>query len=182
MLGSSGGGFSASVGAGGTVVVHARQDRWFSGSFTYYVPEAGQGFFQDLSRFEALANKLLGTRFTPEVLWELAPWSWLIDWFFGVQNNISVATRFQSDGLVLNYGYLMVRDRVTVNHLFDVVYRKDQATLNARKSAFERVTYDRKRRVKSTPFGFGLNPGDFTARQWSILAALGMTKSPGKLR
>lgn len=180
------GGFAATT--NGTVVsISARQDRWFSGAFTYYVPEPGHGFFGDLARFEALANKLLGTRLTPEVLWEIAPWSWLVDWFIGVQNNISVATRFQSDGLVLHYGYLMVRDRVTVNSLHRIRYasRANAAApinFGDTKNAFSRVTYDRKRRIKSTPFGFGLNPSSFTARQWSILAALGMTRGPRTLR
>lgn len=183
-ISSSGGGFSASVPSASLVVsVSARQDAWFSGAFTYYVPEAGQGFFQDLSRFEALANKLLGTRLTPEVLWEIAPWSWLVDWMIGIQSNISVATRFSNDGLVLNYGYLMVRDRVAVNSLFKIRLPNgigfgtyDDVP------AFTRLTIDVKRRIKSTPFGFGLNPSSFDARQWSILAALGMTKGPRTLR
>jgi hypothetical protein len=181
-VGSSGGGFSAS--ATGTVVsVSCRQDRWFSGAFTYYVPEAGHGVFQDLSRFEALANKLLGTRLNPETLWNLTPWSWLADWLFGIQNNISVASRFSEDGLVLRYGYLMVRDRVTVSSLYGVRVSTGYDTPQMTKSAFERITYDRKRRIRSTPFGFGLNPlTDFSARQWSILAALGMTKAPRTLR
>lgn len=181
LLRSRVGGFSAST-AGAVVSVSCSQDRWFSGAFTYYVPEAGQGFFQDLSRFETLGQKLLGYRFTPETLWELAPWSWLIDWLLGIQNNISVATRFQNDGLVLHYGYLMVRDRITVSTLCDIVYHEGPSALNRRKPAYMRTTYDRKRRVKSTPFGFGLNPSSFTTRQWAILASLGMTKAPGKLR
>jgi hypothetical protein len=186
LLTAPSGGFAAST-SGTVVSISARQDRWFSGAFTYYVPEPGHGFFGDLARFEALANKLLGTRLTPEVLWEIAPWSWLVDWFVGVQNNISVATRFQSDGLVLHYGYLMVRDRVTVNSLHRIRYAsKANASApidyNASKNAFARTTLDRKRRIKSTPFGFGLNPSSFTARQWSILAALGMTRGPRTLR
>jgi len=180
------GGFSAAT-SGTVVSVTAKQERWFSGAFTYYVPEPGHGFFGDLARFEALANKLLGTRLTPEVLWEIAPWSWLVDWFVGIQNNISVATRFQNDGLVLQYGYLMVRDRVTVNSLHRIRYSAKAnagAPVNnsAEKNAFSRVTLDRKRRIKSTPFGFGLNPSSFSARQWSILAALGITSGPRTLR
>jgi len=180
------GGFTAAT-IGTVVSISAKQERWFSGAFTYYVPEAGHGIIGDLQRFEALANKLLGTRLTPEVLWEIAPWSWLIDWFVGIQNNISVATRFSEDGLVLNYGYLMVRDRVTVNSLYRTRYTSkanSSAPLNfdTRKNSFSRVTLDRKRRIKSTPFGFGLNPSSFTARQWSILGALGMTRGPKTLR
>jgi len=181
-VGSSAGGFTAST-TGTVVSVSALQDRWFSGAFTYYIPEAGHGVFQDLSRFEALANKLLGTRLNPETLWNLAPWSWLVDWLLGVQTNISVASRFSEDGLVLRYGYLMVRDRVTVSTLYKVRVNTGYSLPQVSHDAFSRITYDRKRRIRSTPFGFGLNPAvDFTARQWSILAALGMTLAPRTLR
>jgi hypothetical protein len=192
-VGSSGGGFSAST-SDTVVSVSAMQDRWFSGAFTYYVPNLdfkpatnpnsfGHGPLVDLQQFEALANKLLGTRLNPESLWALAPWSWLADWLFGIQANLSVYSRFSEDGLVLRYGYLMVRDRITVSSLYKVKYQQGYSLPQVSKRAFNRVTYDRKRRVKSTPFGFGLNPlVDFSARQWSILAALGMTKAPRTLR
>lgn len=181
LLGSGSGGFTANVSSAGMVVsVSARQSRWFTGGFTYYVPEGG-GAFQDLSRFEALAAKLFGTRLTPEVLWEIAPWSWLIDWIAGIQAHLSVFSQLDADGLVLRYGYLTIRDQVTVSTLFDVS-ALNGAELTYKRSAFTRIVYDGKRRIKSTPFGFGLSPSAFTDRQWTILAALGMTRGPRTLR
>lgn len=180
--GSGGGGQSPSVESSTLVVsVSAKQERWFSGAFTYYVPPGGS-FLKDLARFEALSNKLLGTRLTPEVLWNLAPWTWLVDWIVRLGDHISLYTRFQDDGLVLRYGYLMVRDRVTVSSNFSTRYERSSGVFR-RGHHFTQVKLDRKRRVRATPFGFGLNPtSDFTARQWSILGALGMTQSPRSLR
>lgn len=180
--GSGGGGQSPTVNSATLVgSVSAKQERWFSGAFTYYVPPGGS-FLKDLARFEALSNKLLGTRLTPEVLWNLAPWSWLVDWIVRLGDHISLYSRFDADGLVLRYGYLMVRDRVTVSSNFSTTYLRSSG-VNRQGHHFTQVKLDRKRRVRATPFGFGLNPtSDFTARQWSILGALGMTKSPRSLR
>lgn len=180
--GSGLGGQAPSVDGSTLVVsVSAKQERWFTGAFTYYVPPGGS-FLKDLARFEALSNKLLGTRLTPEVLWNLAPWTWLVDWIVRLGDHISLYTRFQDDGLVLRYGYLMVRDRVTVSSNFSTFYTRGPG-VNRKGHHFTLVKLDRKRRVRATPFGFGLNPtSDFTARQWSILGALGMTRSPRSLR
>jgi hypothetical protein len=75
----------------------------------------------------------------------------------------------------------MVSDRVIVSSLFSVRHVKSGGGTVDR-PAFTRVMVEQKRRIKSTPFGFGLSPGSFTARQWSILAALGMTRGPRSLR
>lgn len=179
--GSGGGGQAPSVTSSTLVVsVSAKQERWFSGAFTYYVPPGGS-FLKDLARFEALSNKLLGTRLTPEVLWNLAPWSWLVDWIVRLGDHISLYTRFQDDGLLLRYGYLMVRDQVNVSSNFSTTYERSNGVIR-RGHHFTQVKLVRERRVRATPFGFGLDPNSFTARQWSILAALGMTKSPRSLR
>jgi hypothetical protein len=168
------GGFMAPLSSDDHVVyVSARQERWFSGAYTYYLPPYGS-----FDRYRSLANKLFGSDLTPEVLWNLSPWSWLADWNLQISSSIAAAQRFQNDNLVLRYGYLMVRDRVTVSSNYSIKGISPQDTPFTR-AGYTHVHYDRKRRVKSTPFGFGMNPTtDFNPFQWSILAALGMTKAP----
>lgn len=179
---SGGGGPAPVVDQSSLVVsVSAQQDRWFSGAFTYYIPPSGT-LKSDIDRWFSLSNKLLGTSITPEVLWNLAPWSWLIDWIAAIGNHISVYQRFETDELVLRYGYLMVRDRVNVSSNYSMTYRTPAGANAGKAQGYSQVRVDQKRRVRSTPFGFGLTSSDFNARQWSILAALGMTKSPRSLR
>jgi hypothetical protein len=149
---------------------------WFSGAYTYYF-ETDEDLFGKARMYAQLAEKLLGIRITPEVLWELAPWSWLADWFANFGQLISNVSGFMSDGLVMRYGYMMqtvVRTR----------------TLTQTGVAFEggsvmpySVSYvtTSKKREKATPFGFGLNPVNFTNRQWAILAALALAKAPRSL-
>lgn len=146
----------------------------FSGAFTYYF-ENGKDPISQLRGFEQKANLLLGTRLTPEVLWELAPWSWLADWFANFGTLASNVSRFGSDGLVMKYGYLMrhsVSKRIYTQNGVSFIGGGGPGPFAIT------LQLERKERVRATPFGFGLNPDTFSTRQWAILAALGLTKAP----
>jgi len=150
---------------------------WFSGAFTYHL-DVGDDLLNRLSKYEQLGNKLLGTRITPATLWELAPWSWLVDWRATIGTSLSVASAFQEDGLVMKYGYLMrhtVAERTVSARVFGKTEEYKLTVTNAYRT-------ERKERVAATPFGFGLSTDDFTVRQWAILAALGFTRAPRSLR
>jgi len=150
---------------------------WFSGAYQYYLPK-DDTLMGKLELFEAKANHLLGTRLTPSVLWELAPWSWLADWVGTIGISLENAELLSSDNLVLRYGYLMRQTtfqktlRIADPGHIDRSIRDVSVTLR-------RVTKERRR---ATPYGFGLDTSAFNARQWAILGALGMTKAPRTLR
>jgi len=150
---------------------------WFSGAFTYYVHRA-QGFLGTLDRWEELANHLLGTRFSVETLWELTPWSWLIDWFSNVGDFIANAEALSSDSLVLKYGYVMHETRATRTYT-----RSGLIPVNGTGpgSATVFVDYIHKNRRRATPYGFGIDVEQLSPQRWAILAALGLTKSPRSL-
>lgn len=143
---------------------------WFSGAFTYYL-DPGDDLLSSFTRFEQEANKLLGTRFTTETLYNLAPYSWLVDWFTSLGSTISVANAFANDGLVLKYGYCMnheIRDYV--------VQTEGQSTANRKiPPAYSVARFERKTRRRATPYGFGFDMTSLTDRQWSILVALGIS-------
>lgn len=148
----------------------------FSGAYSYFL--AGEDtLLSTIERHAQEANKLLGIRLTPDVLWELAPWSWLSDWVFNLGLNIGNASKLSQDGLVIRYGYLM-RDSLIRN-----MYSASWNTFYSLPEMSFHVILEnhRKESVRSSPYGFGLNPNSFTERQWSILAALGMTKAPRTL-
>jgi hypothetical protein len=151
---------------------------WFSGAYSYWLPQ-GDSVLSELARVEALGNKILGTRLTPEVLWELAPWSWLSDWVMNVGVNISNFSSFSNDNLVIRHAYLMRHYVLDHSTLLSGV-RPQRSNKPPGPYLAEWSTTD-KVRIKATPFGFGLNPADFSLRQWAILGALGMTKAPDRL-
>jgi len=154
---------------------YTRQDIWFSGAFTYYL-DPGKTLIGKFERYEQLANKLLGIRITPGVLWELTPWSWLSDWFVDLGTGLQTASMFQKDDLVLKYGYLMRKTtRGAVTSITFKNYVGEERTFTTEHKLV------RKERFRATPYGFGLNPQSFTERQWAILGALGLSKAPRSL-
>lgn len=147
-------------------------DRWFSGAFTYYVPPA-DGLRNDIARIVIQARKLLGLSLTPDSLWNLAPWSWAIDWFFNVGDVLKNWTDWAIDNQVLAYGYMMEHSIAEYTYTFSGPsgFPGDPRPFDVR------LVSETKIRRKATPYGFGLSWTDFSARQLAIIAALGISRS-----
>ncbi len=151
---------------------------WWKGAFTYYVPN-GDSFAAKAERYSDLANHMLGLKLTPQTLWELAPWSWLADWFVDVQSAITTADYLSDPSkLVLRYSYLM-KTTVATN-TYDLSGIKFRLGPGGSITATFQVT--RKERVKGTPFGFGVDLGSLNDYQKTIMALLGLSKAPGLVR
>jgi hypothetical protein len=145
---------------------------WFSGAFTYHLP-TGWKSRNAIDRLAAKADALMGIDLTPEVLWNVTPWSWAVDWFSNAGDVISNLSDWSTDGLVLKYGYVMEHS----SHVR--TYYHDSAGTNPRQDIIGSpviATRTVKQRHVATPFGFGLNWDGFTPRQWAITTALGLTR------
>lgn len=151
-------------------------EHWFSGSFMFHLP-VGHDDLQKLKRYEAYANKLFGTRITPDLIYKLTPWTWLVDWFTTLGPIVRNASAFMNDKLVMQYGYVMERKIQLDQYSLSGVVLSDGRGLSCNQS----VTKTTLRRKRATPYGFGLNPQSFSAFQWSIIAALGISKAPRSL-
>jgi hypothetical protein len=138
---------------------------WFSGAFKYYVPvsDTVAGKFE---RFAADADKLLGVRLTPDVLWELTPWSWAYDWFTNTGDIMKNISQLGHDGLVMQYGYLMRSSEQL---------ERRSASMGGSNSTLEIYTAT-KQRLPATPYGFGVDMGGLSNTQIAILAALGISR------
>lgn len=158
-----------------TTVTSTRISEKFTGAFTYHL---GDSFYSDsLSGYSEQASYLLGLKLTPELLWEVTPWSWLSDWVFNIGINISNAQALMSDGLVLRYGYIMRHTHKSMAWSMDAISNENGVLLPS-----ATLNFERKQRIRATPYGFGLNASSFSGRQWSILAALGLTRGNRSLR
>lgn len=151
--------------------VTTRKRRWFSGSYTYYLPADLNG------RNEAILHRLYGLRLDMDLLWKIAPWTWAADWVTNFGDVVRNVTAFSHDGLVMRYGYMMETITVTTTYALNGLELHGTGPLNLTQTF---VTTTKKRR-KATPYGFGFDPGTFSARQWSIIAALGISKAPRSL-
>jgi len=147
------------------------QRRWFSGAYTYYLP-TGYDSRDQLARYALLAQRL-GLDPSPEDLWELAPWSWAVDWFSNAGDVIQNVNSFQIDGTVLAYGYMMehtiISDTYSLTGVTDV---------NGDPVAIPNLTLVTETKVRqvANPYGFGVSWDGLSTFQASIIAALGLTR------
>jgi hypothetical protein len=145
---------------------------WFSGAYTYFY-DHGDSTWSRIKQAEQDLNRLYGLRITPELLWELAPWSWLADWETNIGDVMVNLSAFSQDSLVLRWGYVMQTIDIRDTHTLTVA-PKGYGSVRLTQT-FGTVI---KRRVRATPYGFGLDPGwqDLSSRQLAILSALGISR------
>jgi hypothetical protein len=150
------------------------QKRWFSGAFTYYLP-TGYDARKRMDRMALFADEIVGLELSPEVLWNLAPWSWAVDWFSNFGDVISNISSFATDGLLLRYGYMMEHTIVsdTYTRATSNLFREGGGPLDS----FVTLVTETKMRRKANPYGFGISWNGLSAFQLSILAALGISRA-----
>lgn len=146
---------------------HITQDVWFSGRFRYYVEDLNEKMLNKWSRANIM-RKLFGLTITPAMVWELIPWSWLVDWFTNAGEIIKSLDN--SDNCVAKYAYLMGTTTQVCSQLSTATLKHGSVV-----DAAVVATWERKSRVAADPFGFGMS-GDLSARQLAILSALGITR------
>lgn len=139
---------------------------WSSCSFAYH----------QLTELDRLLDELdgitggLGVAPTAIDIWNLVPWSWLVDWFVNfnqVATNLSYLGR---DGLYLQRGYLMA-------HYEEKSVTTRRGNLYGSFFSTTGVSYtDRKYRIRASPFGYGFHWKDFDTFQVSILGSLGVSR------
>lgn len=153
--------------------------RKFVGAFSYFVPPRGGDAIDRMLSYEADINHLLGTRITPEVLWDATPWTWAVDWYSNCGDVVHNISEFMSDGLVMSYGYMMERKTASTLYHGEGTYlgyaaSGPQPLIPYSSDAI--LGYETKVRIPASPFGFGLEFGQMTERQIAISAALGISR------
>jgi len=148
---------------------------WFSGAFTYHLP-TGYSSRKALDRAALEANRVFGLDLTPEVLWNLSPWSWALDWVSNAGDVLKNISQHIQYGQVLRYGYIME------NTISRNIYTYQQTAPPSRPAGSVAVPMlfletNSKKRRGANPFGFGLTWSGLTATQQAIAAALGLTRS-----
>lgn len=154
-------------------------------TWEYFVPRP-LGLEERMSAYRLAATNLLETfKLEPSVVYDLTPWSWLVNWFFDFggllryqqavsQNNMVMTCSgysILSDyfGEVTLSGYIPTANNGTYPYYMGEVtsFMPTSATVIAR-----RVT-----RRSSSPYAVGPT-WDFSLQQWGILGALGLAKGP----
>lgn len=145
---------------------------WFEGVYSYHLPTATDSRGK-LMGYASSAEHLLGLKITPEVLWNLQPWSWFADWFFNLGSIAANLGAFSQDDLMLRRGYIMCESTVRHTYTNSGVDLKGYGPTGPLTQWFESKT---KTRRKASPWGFGVTFSSFSAKQIAIMSALGVSR------
>jgi hypothetical protein len=173
-------GNSSTQTSGGTgranLLKSATTTRWFEGEFSSFYP---LGF--DPNDYAQRLGVLLNPKITPATLWQLAPWSWLVDWNLRIGDSIEANEKASNDLLVMHYGYAMETTVYKTNVNWRLL-----STPNSQYSTWTgfptwgryKVETVYKRRLRANPYGFRAGGADaLNGGQIAILGALGLTKT-----
>lgn len=142
---------------------------WFSGAFTYHMP-ASDTQVGAIVRAIQEWDYLFGGVPTPDVIWNLTPWSWATDWVANTGDLLTNVSNAMLYGQVMRYGYLMEKTTIKDRRFLDLT------SFSGGKRIESVVKTTVKRRIRANPFGFGVTYDGLDAYQMSILAALGITR------
>jgi len=153
--------------------VETHRDTWFKGAYRIFLPRD----LEPVSRFKALADKMrwdYGLDLDFEILWNLAPWSWLLDWELNLGDVITNINKFRDDAVVLHYGYMMQKTATTYTVTNTGLFVPNAGP--TRRIPDFQLEVTNKRRLRATPYGFGKTFGSLSVGQKAILAAIGITR------
>lgn len=148
-------------------------ERRFSGSFTsnYSYPGANADWLEK-------ATALMNLELTPTVLWELAPWSWLVDWFFKIQSTIESNQIAADKRIVMNYGYVTQVDRMACLITGNIAERGSSGDPTFRAPFTSMSEHSYIKRMRANPFGFQASSwSGLSLDQLAILGALGIRRA-----
>lgn len=143
------------------VVEKSTTNVWFSGEFQFLYPPPLRSI-PGLEQTKEIMFKA-GLEPSSELIWQLQPWSWLVDWETSVGEAFSNSARFSIDHAVMRYGYVMYRKETTWSYSNPFFGELKVKAINFQ-------------RRRANPFGFGVTFSSLTEKQWSILAALGLSR------
>jgi hypothetical protein len=155
---------------------------WFSAKWRIHIPEFALkerpgGPFQD-----PLSRSLLGLEPNLSTVYKLIPWSWLFNWFTSAGDILDNSSHYAKWGVVAEYAYVMGSETLTYSCPGQVVLHSGVSsgfTWIDPDWSFKGVsstTYQFRQRKVANPFGFGITYSSLSAFQWSILAALGLSR------
>jgi hypothetical protein len=146
--------------------------RWFEGEFTFFYPLTFDPESY-LSRLDVLMNFDWSVR----TLWELAPWSWMIDWFLDIEATIKSNELAGNNHLIMHYGYAMEETSYESRLSWKRTSQLPAGTAGIPLTGGHTNVTRYKKRLRANPFGFQVNPtSQLDAGQLGILGALGLTK------
>jgi hypothetical protein len=159
-----------------TVTLRYRRNLWYAARYRYWIPELAN----PRSDLRPLKAKLLGLVPDPGNVYNAIPWTWLIDWFTNVGSVLENVANNMEFHVIADYAYVMAHESYEYTRRANGWYAMGSfvssptTTVNLWASTVTR--YEWKTRTGANPYGFGVSDSSLTGYQWSILAALGLSR------
>lgn len=145
---------------------------WFAGRFRYWIPALLDESKGALQGQENINRILFGASVTPRTLYQLTPWSWMVDWVTST-GDVVANMNDTLDNLTADYAYAMGHKTQTREYVVEGKLKSGPPYRTSATSISEV-----KQRTMASPYGFGILPGSLSLKQSAILAALGYTRIP----
>lgn len=150
---------------------------WFVAKYRYFIPDTSSWQWNLQARLA-----LFGALPTPELLWEVLPWSWMIDWFTNMGDVVSNMSTNAVNNLVTEYSYIMKQETVSKIATADTqwVFRKippDSWDGGGFHTESRDITITKFRGGGGNPFGLDVSFSGLSPYQQGVVAALGISRS-----
>lgn len=150
------------------------EDTWFSASFRYFVP-ASAGLHANAEKYLYELNRQIKITNSVSAMWQVTPWSWLIDWFLDVQSSLALAEKVWDDSLVINYAYAM--RKVIMTSTVTVRVTPEAGKTIPAPEVSSTLSTTKMERIRANPYGFiSPNSPEITPFRLAIMAALGISR------
>lgn len=152
------------------------------GTFEYYVGDPN-GYVSRMDAYKAAARKILGGGLTASLIYELTPFSWMVDWFYDIGGLLAYQQDVADLGLVSKRAGFTKTTRVSVTPKSVPQGVSMSSTNTNGTSALNILPFGRaisSHRQKGGPYSMSPT-AELNDFQLSILGALGLTYAPGKL-
>lgn len=161
------------------------QEITFSAGYMYdfsrlLIPSPEGSSAADLMHDAALRGRLdliafgLDTASLPKSAYDAIPFSWLLDWFANIGDILDNFRGLQSRGVQLLWGYLTETSEYYADYLaYHTFTPTGQTFFTSAGTCAQKAI----RRIRATPFGFGVQFGSLSQSQIEILGALLASKT-----
>lgn len=165
--------------------VAATQRLVTSATYEYYIPQP-EGFQGRMDEYSQLAQRLVGGGANAETIYDLTPYSWLVDWFFDIGGVIAYQQNLADNQMIaIRKSFSVIEQVYASARIVDYTYDSSGvvgAYKLARPVRFNANTaiYRWKRVQRGVGNPYSVTPTwSFSKQQWAIAAAMGLSRSEG---
>jgi hypothetical protein len=156
-----------------TVSLEKSTKMWYAGWFKQYRLEFDADYERLHPDFVQQRQVLtsLGYYISPIHVYKVTPWTWMIDWFTNVGDQVKAYSDLLDDSIVCKHLCAM-------RHITSKIRYRQRAVLRTGGSldfSFYRGFETKYRAVGLSPYGFSLLPNALSGTQLAILAAIGLS-------